>query len=82
MEALAHGEHIVVCAPTGSGKTLDAFLWALDQLNTRAPGHGVGTVEKGAGRRHRWTRAAVRAILRLVATGSALSTIHVSSRLV
>src|SRR4051812_10321587 len=28
------GKHALVVAPTGSGKTLSAFLWALDQLAT------------------------------------------------
>ncbi|MFD9735415.1 ATP-dependent helicase [Umezawaea sp. NPDC059074] len=31
-QAAAAGEHALVIAPTGSGKTLSAFLWALDQL--------------------------------------------------
>src|SRR5215470_12659074 len=30
--AISAGEHALVVAPTGSGKTLSAFLWALDRL--------------------------------------------------
>ncbi len=30
--AIAAGRHALVVAPTGSGKTLSAFLWALDRL--------------------------------------------------
>jgi len=33
-EAIANGDHTLLCAPTGSGKTLAAFLWALDRLAT------------------------------------------------
>jgi ATP-dependent Lhr-like helicase len=29
---IANGAHVLVTAPTGSGKTLTAFLWALDQF--------------------------------------------------
>ncbi|MFC4377575.1 DEAD/DEAH box helicase [Nocardia halotolerans] len=35
--AIAAGEHTLVIAPTGSGKTLSAFLWAIDQLAQREP---------------------------------------------
>ena len=34
--AIALGKHALVIAPTGSGKTLTAFLWAINQLVTRA----------------------------------------------
>ncbi|MEM8883746.1 MAG: DEAD/DEAH box helicase [Planctomycetota bacterium] len=39
--AIARGEHVLIHAPTGSGKTLTAFLWAIDQL-------ARGTWEPGA----------------------------------
>ncbi|WP_280508801.1 ATP-dependent helicase [Nocardia flavorosea] len=35
--AIAAGEHTLVIAPTGSGKTLSAFLWAIDKLARADP---------------------------------------------
>ena len=31
--AIATGEHVLISAPTGTGKTLAAFLWGLDRLS-------------------------------------------------
>ena len=36
-DAISSGAHTLVVAPTGSGKTLSAFLWALDRLATTDP---------------------------------------------
>lgn len=36
-ESISSGRHTLVVAPTGSGKTLSAFLWALDRLTTEPP---------------------------------------------
>src|SRR5215475_2651660 len=38
--AIASGSHVLIQAPTGSGKTLTAFLYAIDRLNAR-PGEGL-----------------------------------------
>jgi ATP-dependent Lhr-like helicase len=38
--AIATGAHVLIQAPTGSGKTLTAFLYALDKLNA-SPGQGL-----------------------------------------
>nr|WP_280459425.1 ATP-dependent helicase [Nocardia carnea] len=35
--AISAGEHTLVIAPTGSGKTLSAFLWAIDKLARADP---------------------------------------------
>ena len=32
---IADGEHLLITAPTGSGKTLTAFLWAINQFLTK-----------------------------------------------
>ncbi|MEJ7831758.1 MAG: ATP-dependent helicase [Nocardioides sp.] len=34
-QAIGEGRHALVVAPTGSGKTLSAFLWSIDRLLTR-----------------------------------------------
>src|SRR3954469_21260461 len=38
--AIATGEHVLIQAPTGSGKTLTACLYAIDRVNQR-PGEGL-----------------------------------------
>src|SRR5436305_14516639 len=38
--AIAAGDHTLILAPTGSGKTLTAFLYALDRLTTEPPVEG------------------------------------------
>ncbi len=35
--AIAGGHHTLILAPTGSGKTLSAFLWAIDRLTSSPP---------------------------------------------
>src|SRR5579862_4833285 len=41
--AIATGAHVLIQAPTGSGKTLTAFLYALDRLSA-TPGEGLRTL--------------------------------------
>ena len=36
-DSIASSAHTLVVAPTGSGKTLSAFLWSLDQLAATRP---------------------------------------------
>ncbi|WP_457100422.1 ATP-dependent helicase [Microbacterium sp. P5_E9] len=43
--AISHGRHALVVAPTGSGKTLSAFLWAIDRVfheKDAAPAQAAG----------------------------------------
>ncbi|MEO6923033.1 MAG: DEAD/DEAH box helicase, partial [Bryocella sp.] len=40
--AIARGESTLILAPTGTGKTLTAFLWCLDTLMLRDPKPGTG----------------------------------------
>ena len=40
--AIARGESTLILAPTGTGKTLTAFLWCLDKLMLRTPSEDSG----------------------------------------
>ena len=48
--AIASGDHTLIVAPTGTGKTLAAFLWALDRLADAAAGQTPGETGAVAGR--------------------------------
>ncbi len=37
--AIAHGDSTLILSPTGTGKTLTAFLWCLDRLMLQRPSH-------------------------------------------
>ena len=41
--AIATGQHALISAPTGSGKTIAAFLWALDRLVAEPTGEDKRT---------------------------------------
>jgi ATP-dependent Lhr-like helicase len=45
--SIARGESTLILAPTGTGKTLTAFLWCLDRLMLQ--GQGAGNRGQGAG---------------------------------
>src|SRR4051794_32713397 len=40
--AIADGDHTLILAPTGSGKTLTAFLWGIDRLMSTPPPEKAG----------------------------------------
>jgi ATP-dependent helicase Lhr and Lhr-like helicase len=48
-DAISAGKHALVVAPTGSGKTLSAFLWAIDSVfrERMEPSSGSGTQVAG-----------------------------------
>ena len=53
-DAISHGRHALVVAPTGSGKTLSAFLWAIDRVfreKDAAPPAAAGNRAPAARRR-------------------------------
>lgn len=43
--AIASGDHTLIVAPTGTGKTLAAFLWALDRLAATDTDPAAGEAE-------------------------------------
>ncbi|MGQ3011969.1 ATP-dependent helicase, partial [Microbacterium aurantiacum] len=49
-EAISAGRHALVVAPTGSGKTLSAFLWAIDRVFREKP---IPPPEEATGRKKR-----------------------------
>ncbi len=48
-QVIARGESALILAPTGTGKTLAAFLWCLDRLMLGARGQGSGVRDQGLG---------------------------------
>ena len=51
-DAISHGKHALVVAPTGSGKTLSAFLWAIDRIfHEKRPADAVPPPARGRRRR-------------------------------
>lgn len=49
-DAISAGRHALVVAPTGSGKTLSAFLWAIDRVFRERTDAGDAAPAKGAAR--------------------------------
>jgi len=47
-EAISGGRNALVVAPTGSGKTLSAFLWAIDRVFRERTAEGAGLEGPGA----------------------------------
>ena len=54
---IARGESALILAPTGTGKTLTAFLWCLDRLmlGQGSGFRGQGSERQGEGRREKGT---------------------------
>ncbi len=50
---IARGENALILAPTGTGKTLAAFLWCLDRLMLHDRGQGSGIRNQATGARSR-----------------------------
>lgn len=49
-KAISAGQHALIVAPTGSGKTLSAFLWALDRLHFENDARAeTGSAGQGSG---------------------------------
>ena len=87
-EAICSGRHTLVVAPTGSGKTLSAFLWALDRLAADPPGRpgaplpgAVHLAAEGARRRRRTQPAAPLVGIGHAGPGSACRALRSGSRL-
>jgi len=68
-EAISAGKHALVVAPTGSGKTLSAFLWAIDRLFHDKQQPAPAEKASGARRAGRSTRTKVLYISPLKALG-------------
>ena len=45
--AIARGESTLILAPTGTGKTLTAFLWCLDKLMLQTPPNARARLPRG-----------------------------------